>query len=244
MSCMVLSCVHEIIGYIARIFLWKNPWNFAAFMVQIICITQAPVFYCAAIYVLLGQTIDYYAPKLARFRTRIFIWVFLPCDITSLILQGIGGSLSASSSGASQVGVDLAMAGLIFQVITLFGFSMFFVDFLVRFLRSRYAVGLTRRDTLFFGFLGLAVMTTLARCVFRAVELRQGYKGDLISHEELTIGLEGVLIVVATFALCIGHAGFAFRKRDTELDAVRQGSSDGVVVESKVVEKSFIQPEP
>ena len=84
------------------------------------------------------------------------------------------------------------MAGLIFQVITLFAFSSFFVDFLVRFLRSEYAVSLTKRDGLFFVFLGLAVVTTFARCIFRAVELREGYKGDLISHEELAIGLEGV----------------------------------------------------
>ncbi|KAH7108838.1 RTA1 like protein-domain-containing protein [Dendryphion nanum] len=132
MWCMILSCTHEVAGYIARVFMWKNSWNFAAFITQIILITQAPVFYCAAIYVMLGQIIDYYAPKLARFSTNVFVWVFLPCDIISLILQGVGGSLSASSSGSSAVGVDIAMAGLVFQVITLVFYLSFMIDFMVR----------------------------------------------------------------------------------------------------------------
>lgn len=72
MWCMILSCTHEIAGYVARVVLYINPWNFGAFITQIskthghcscshiltfllVCITQAPVFYCAAIYVMLGQ---------------------------------------------------------------------------------------------------------------------------------------------------------------------------------------------
>lgn len=75
MWCLILSCNHEIAGYVARFILYLNPWNFGTFITQIsrcsrmgfaqsfafpnmklVCITQAPVFYCAAIYVLLGQT--------------------------------------------------------------------------------------------------------------------------------------------------------------------------------------------
>ncbi|KAH7109474.1 RTA1 like protein-domain-containing protein [Dendryphion nanum] len=225
MSMMIISCVHEIVGYIARVFMWRNPWSFAAFITQIICITQAPVFYCAVIYVMLGQTIDYYAPHLARFSTRITVWIFLPCDIISLILQGVGGSLSASSSGSSQVGVDIAMAGLIFQVITLCTFSSLMIDFIVRFLRLKGTTTIVRRDILFFGFLGTAVALTLGRCLFRAVELREGYNGDLIEHEDLFIGLEGVFIVVVVFCLCVGHPGYAFRKSKEDLQMYHLGST-------------------
>lgn len=73
---MILGCAHETTGYIGRVLMYYNPWSFVAFIIQIseifprelvthdflkkltlsVCITQAPVFFCAAIYVTLAQT--------------------------------------------------------------------------------------------------------------------------------------------------------------------------------------------
>ncbi|KAF5962465.1 hypothetical protein FBULB1_14144 [Fusarium bulbicola] len=156
--------------------------------------------------------IEHYGPSLARFPTKYFAWVFVPMDIISLILQGTGGGLSASSSGASQVGVDVAMAGLILQVIVLVAFSLLFGDYMFRYLRSKKSRNLGSRDKLFFAFLDIAVLATLARCVFRADELKEGYQGELIKHEDLFIALEGVLIVVAVFCLFVAHPGFVFNR--------------------------------
>lgn len=100
--------------------------------------------------------------------------------------------MSASSSGSSQTGVDIALAGLIFQVITLIVFSVLLGDFLVRYLRSRKGMDIGTRGKLFFGFLSLTVILILIRCIFRADELKQGYSGDLIGREDLFIALEGV----------------------------------------------------
>jgi hypothetical protein len=84
------------------------------------------------------------------------------------------------------------MAGLILQVITLVAFSVLFADFIFRLLRSTHAQDLIRRDTLFLTFLVLAILLTLARCIFRAYELKEGYRGEPITHEEFFIALEGV----------------------------------------------------
>ncbi|KAH7303532.1 RTA1 like protein-domain-containing protein [Stachybotrys elegans] len=230
MWCLILSCTHEVSGYVARVFLYINPWNFAAFITQIICITQAPVFYCAAIYVTLGQSIEYYGPGLSRFPTKFFAWIFVPFDIVSLVLQGVGGSLSAASSGSAQVGVDIAMAGLILQVIMLVSFCVLFLDYLFRYLRSPMGKDLLKRDRLFFGFLSLAVLTTLARCIFRAYELREGYSGDSIKHEGVFIGLESVLIVVAVFCLCVAHPGFVFDRMPKRYGTVAIGEGSGVEI--------------
>ncbi|KAJ4007702.1 hypothetical protein NW752_010371 [Fusarium irregulare] len=224
MWCMILSCTHEVTGYVARILLWVNPWSFGAFITQIIAITQAPVFYCAAIYVTLGQSIEHYGPSLARFPTKYFAWVFVPMDIVSLILQGTGGGLSASSSGASQVGVDVAMAGLILQVIMLVSFSILFADYMFRYLRSTKSKTLGSRDKLFFGFLAIAVLATLARCIFRADELKEGYSGELIKHEDSFIALEGVLIVVAVFCLFVAHPGLVFNRTPKVYYSVATGA--------------------
>ncbi|KAJ2977360.1 hypothetical protein NQ176_g4415 [Zarea fungicola] len=212
MWCMILGCLHEVTGYVGRIIMWNNPWSFAGFIIQIICITQAPVFYCAAIYVTLGKAIDYCAPELRRFSSKFFVWIFLPCDIISLALQGAGGSLSATTSGASKIGVNIALAGLIFQIITMMGFCILFGDYTVRYLCSTMR-SVSRTDGLFLGFLTLAVLTILARCIFRADELRNGYGGSTVKNEGLFIGLEGVLVVIAVFALCVGHPGFLVQPR-------------------------------
>jgi hypothetical protein len=56
MSFMILGCLFEIVGYIGRIILYHNPFNFGGFMIQIVFVTSGPVFYTAAIYVTLSKT--------------------------------------------------------------------------------------------------------------------------------------------------------------------------------------------
>lgn len=54
-GCMLAGCVDEIMGYAARIWMFHDLWDFNAFMIQVVCITTAPVFYCAAIYMVLAK---------------------------------------------------------------------------------------------------------------------------------------------------------------------------------------------
>lgn len=127
--------------------------------------------------------------------------------------------------------MNIVMAGLIFQIITLSMFYGFFADYMIRFLHSTHGIDLIARDDQFFGFLILSVLLNLARCIFRACELKEGYKGDTIGHEGLCIDLEGVwvvhgrpqmgtllliyrrLVLGAVFCLCIGHPEFVFTGR-------------------------------
>lgn len=64
-----------------------------------------------------------------------------------------------------------------------------------------------RRMYLFVAGLYGATLLILARCAFRCYELKDGYGGDAVADEGLFIGLEGVLVAVAAFALGIGHPG-------------------------------------
>jgi hypothetical protein len=115
-----------------------------------------------------------------------------------LILQAAGGGLSTSTSGQSQMGVDLALAGLSFQVFTMLVFCFFFADYLIRYFRSgrwknRAHDGSSTRLKLFFGFMVLAILLILARCAYRLAELHEGYRSEgLIRDEGLFIALEGV----------------------------------------------------
>lgn len=74
----------------------------------------------------------------------------------------------------------------------LVSFSILLADYMIRYFRSKGSKNIGARDKTFFAFLALAVLSTLARCIFRADELKEGYQGELIKHEDLFIGLEGV----------------------------------------------------
>lgn len=53
MVAMVLGCIDEIMGYVGRIIMWQNPWNSNGFIMQIVLVTMGPVFFSAAIYVMI-----------------------------------------------------------------------------------------------------------------------------------------------------------------------------------------------
>ncbi|KAH6971178.1 RTA1 like protein-domain-containing protein [Ilyonectria sp. MPI-CAGE-AT-0026] len=192
MVCMVLGCLNAVMGYVGRVMMYYNPFNFGAFMQQIICVSSTPVYFCAAIYVTLSFFVEHSLPALSRFQPKLFYWIFIPCDLFSLAVQATGGVLSTISSGTSQTGVNLAIAGLAFQVFTTIIFCGLFGDYLVRYFRFNQVSALELRVRLFFAFLALAILLITARCVYRLVELHQGYSGHFIKDEGLFVGLEGV----------------------------------------------------
>ncbi|KAJ4328326.1 hypothetical protein N0V84_001197 [Fusarium piperis] len=210
---MILGCLFEIIGYIGRLLMYSNPFSFPGFMIQIVFITSGPVFYTAAVYVTLSRTIQCFAPEISRFRPELVWWLFIPADIVCLTLQAAGGALSTVSQGSSQTGIDVAMAGLALQVAILVLFCVLLGDYLFRYFRSGSASALSTRMRIFFGFLSAAVIMILGRCAFRCYELSEGYQdSDLVTDEGLFIGLEGVLVVIAVFCLCISHPGLVFKQ--------------------------------
>ncbi|KFA79601.1 hypothetical protein S40288_01061 [Stachybotrys chartarum IBT 40288] len=213
MAGMVLGCICEMIGYVGRILMWDNPFSFNAFMIQIVCLTIAPVFFTASIYVTLSKAIIYFAPELSRFKPQLFYWIFIPLDVICLILQAAGGALSTDSDGSNDTGVTISMVGLILQVVVLFAFIVAFSDYMIRYFRARGFSGFEWRLKAFFAGLSTAALLILGRCIFRVAELREGYDGDLITHEIPFIVMEGVFIVVAAIALFWGHPGLVFKEK-------------------------------
>ncbi|KAK8086512.1 hypothetical protein PG994_001486 [Apiospora phragmitis] len=235
MGCMVVGACNAVTGYAARIALYHNPFNFTAFIIQIICITSGPVYYSAAIYVTLADAIRYFSRSASHLPPYLFYWIFITCDVVCLLFQAAGGALSTVSAAAigssamSKVGVDMALAGLSMQVAVMVIFCGLFADYLIRYFREGATDRFGRRAQLFFGFMALAVLLILTRCAYRLVELRNGYMGALIREEGLFIGLEGVMVISAVFCLMIAHPGFLFKNDD------KRSSVGGSVAESYVL---------
>ncbi|RFU73559.1 rta1 like family [Trichoderma arundinaceum] len=222
---MLIGCVTEIIGYVGRILLWDNPFSFNGFMIQIVCLTVAPVFYTASIYVTLSQSIIYLAPDLSRFKPQLFYYIFIPFDIVCLALQAAGGAMSAGSD-SGQTGVNISQAGLSLQVIVLVLFIAAFADYMIRYIRSGLSSGFGWRLKAFFSGLTAATLLILARCAYRVAELKDGYDGSLIKEEAPFIVLEGVFVFLAAVALCFGHPGLGLKRQSLEGQKFGNDSED------------------
>ncbi|VUC30094.1 unnamed protein product [Clonostachys rosea] len=262
MSFMISGCIFEMIGYSGRIMLYKNPFSFPGFLIQIITITGAPVFFTAAIYVTLSKTqvlyrslthlrrrltgilsiicrIEHFSAALSRIRPKLFYYFFIPADIICLVLQAAGGAVSTVSRGVSQRGIDIAMVGLILQVVVLVIFIALFGDYMARYVRSQITKRFTVRETVFFVCLASATILILGRCAYRCYELKEGYThSDLITNEGLFIAMEGALIYMSSLLLCIGHPGLIFYERGCEKLDDDDASGDEIPLERYVYRES------
>ncbi|EXL94161.1 hypothetical protein FOIG_13063 [Fusarium odoratissimum NRRL 54006] len=192
MASMMAGCILEIIGYVGRLIIHDNPFDFIGFLLQIIMITIAPVFFSAAIYVLLSQVINFVDPNVSRFSPKYFYWIFIPSDIISLILQAVGGAVSVVSTAKDDVktGEDISIAGLVFQVVTLLCFVGLFIDYVIRASKSPARYRLTKPILTFLFFLFLSTIFILIRCGYRIAELNGGYFSAIFRDEGLYIALE------------------------------------------------------
>lgn len=173
---------------------------------------MSPVFFAAAIYVMISKIIYYIAPSYSRAKPNFIYWFFITVDIISLILQAVGGAMSSTSNGSSKVGVDIALAGLSFQVITLFFFAVVCIDYAIRSRSVWSATKLPRSFKIFASFLSLATLLIWVRCCYRIYELSEGYSMDseALRDEPLFIGLEMVLVLLAAYCLIVAHPGPVF----------------------------------
>lgn len=102
--------------------------------------------------------------------------------------------MSSTSNGDSQAGVDIALAGLSFQVITLTFFSVCVLDYMWLSRRTWKNTQVPARFISFCVWLALATIFILIRCSYRVYELSEGYSRDseALRDEPLFIALEGV----------------------------------------------------
>ncbi|KAK1990493.1 parasitic phase-specific protein PSP-1 [Colletotrichum falcatum] len=215
---IISGCVLEIIGYVGRLIIHDNPFDFQGFLIQIICITVAPVFFSAAIYVLLSQTINFLDRSISRFSPRLFYWTFIPLDVVSLVLQALGGALSSVGTTIEAVdqGVNISLVGLVLQVAALLVFCGLFADYMITYTRSKTRPRMSQRLRLYLLFLSLSTLLILLRCVYRVVELHEGYFSHWFRDEALFIALESAVMILAVLCLTIGHPGLLFTRRSGE----------------------------
>ena len=130
---MTIGSALEAVGYVGRIMAHNQPFQFNPFLIYIIFLTIAPAFLSAAIYVCLTRIIVVYGQSNARFSPRIYSVVFMFSDFVALVLQGSGGGLASVNAGKdadkAQMGINIMIAGLAWQVVSLTIFAIAAADF-------------------------------------------------------------------------------------------------------------------
>ena len=130
---MTIGAALEAVGYVGRIMAHNQPFSFNPFLIYIIFLTIAPAFLSAAIYLCLTRIIVVYGQTNARFSPRIYSVVFMFSDFVALVLQGSGGGLASVNAGKdadkAQQGINIMIAGLAWQVISLTIFAIAAADF-------------------------------------------------------------------------------------------------------------------
>lgn len=215
-----LGCLGELIGYIGRIMLYNNPFDSIGFQIQICCLIISPAFVSAGIYLTLKHTIISLGECWSRFRPAMYTYIFIAGDLVSLLLQGAGGGIAATADSGSElqdVGTNLMIAGVIFQVVVLAIFGLCCSEYAIRTYHHRDQVTCEAKallhKTSFRSFVFAIIVAytgILIRCVYRIPELTGGWRSELMRDETDFIILEGVMIVVAVLALTVLHPGLCF----------------------------------
>lgn len=185
----------------------------------LICLTIAPVFVTAAIYLSLTRIMVLYGEHLSAIKPRVIAITFMTSDFCSLVLQGIGGGAAASQQTVQKArkGLDIMIAGLLLQAVSMFAFLLFMGYF-----AWKCRKGVTDSDPIkqrcrqrpifkvFVASLLIATLAVLARSAFRVAELWEGFSGSIWNNETEFFVLDGGMMCLAVLLLTIFHPGFAF----------------------------------
>ncbi|KAH0557084.1 hypothetical protein GP486_005125 [Trichoglossum hirsutum] len=206
-----------------------------------------PAFVSASIYLCLGRLINTIGAEISRFKPRTYACVFVFCDVISILLQVVGGAITASARDnyqdanarrVRQKGVHIMLGGLAYQVFSLTLFMILWGEFSLRASKApaemkNQGFEKLRSTFKFKAFrpaLWLATICIFIRSVFRVVELNQGFGGPIANNEPSFLVLEGPMIIIATGVLTIFHPGVCFAGNwdaaDWSLRAEDKGNKD------------------
>ncbi|CAG8928153.1 unnamed protein product [Penicillium salamii] len=223
LTALLIGTFMEMAGYIGRVLMNDNPWSGPAFKLQIVCLVLAPTFVAAGVYLTLKHIILCLGPEHSALKPRLFTWIFIGCDIGSLILQAAGGGVAAAAGNDDmdmlKAGDNIIIAGIAFQVATMAVCGVFAVVFFVRlFKRGDGFAGEKSLDTglstivpkwmpFVVGAEVFAYFTVLIRCIYRLPEMAGGWGNPLMQKENEFLVLDGMMIALACLAMTLFHPG-------------------------------------
>ncbi|KXT02567.1 hypothetical protein AC578_10691 [Pseudocercospora eumusae] len=231
---MILGLLLEAVGYLARVGLHIDPFSNGSFLMQARVSDRS--YDCASLH----HGCNLSLPQSHNCRLWRTPFLFQTTDdsncihVFGLSLAGtpsrqmliinlrspVGGAWAESKTQSgenNQGGVDVMIAGLLLQAISLATFVGLWAWFQLRVLRGvpthDPAKVYTRQRTFFYAFNAGLLMATAAivvRSIYRVAELWGGFSGKLWNDEVDFMILDGAMIGLAVCLLTVLHPGAAF----------------------------------
>ncbi|KAK4097270.1 RTA1 like protein [Parathielavia hyrcaniae] len=220
------GCALECVGYVGRVLLASNPWNADAFKIQIVAIVLGPTLVCIGLYLTLKHTVTALNRSMSRLAPRWYPIIFVPADVSCLVVQAIGGGIAASAGRNSyellQHGNRTIMAGIVLQVVVLGAFGGLAGDYLFR--ASKYfrsgavapefqggaVVWVDKKFRMFVWAMGFAYAALLIRCIYRIAEMAGGWGNHIMQDEPSFVVLESFMVLIACILLAVFAPGVFF----------------------------------
>lgn len=163
-------------------------------------------FISAAIYLTLKHIVLTVGQQYSGLAARWYTWIFITCDLISLVLQGAGGGIAATAEDnqpdEQDLGTNLMIAGIVFQVVTLLIFGCLAARYAMnayqdrfQFSQSTVALLYDTRFKLFLLSLLVAYTTILTRCIYRIAELVGGWGNSIMQEQTEYIVLDSVYVL-------------------------------------------------
>ncbi|KZV70103.1 RTA1-domain-containing protein [Peniophora sp. CONT] len=216
---VVLCGVGELVGWSGRLWSSYNIQNDNAFLMQITTTIISPTPLIAANFIMLGRIILRLGEGYSRVNQRWYTRIFLSCDIIALIIQGAGGGIasSANDKAGTDLGANVMLAGIIFQLVCIIVYTALAAEFLWHYVKDRpfrrafvYEHRSQTPMRLKVMLLGMGIMTVLLfiRSIYRTAELADGWDGIIINTEWPFDLFDGAMITIAMISLNVIHPGW------------------------------------
>ncbi|PRP79036.1 RTA1 domain protein [Planoprotostelium fungivorum] len=234
---LTIGGIGECIGWGARLYNAYEPTNGNGFLCQIAVLVIAPVFYSAAIYLMLGKVMSLTNPEYSRLRPKLYSIVFITCDVIALVVQAIGGGMAATAIDleGADLGARIMLGGIVFQLVSMTLFVIFAVDFSIKLLAAMKAGACDSSPQQKRDLKRIAVPVIISsialyvRGVYRVIELSEGWNGPIISTESYFVILDGLMMVIAQGVFNIVHPARTLREladHSTEVTKLQPNMSE------------------
>ena len=126
----------EVTAYVTRVLIHNDDFDRNLFIIYVYAVTLGPAFLSAAIYLCLARIVVAYGEGNSRLKPRTYTICFVLGDFIALSIQGAGGGMVVVPE-VSDIGLNVMIAGLAFQVLSLSAFAVICADFAWRVYRSK-----------------------------------------------------------------------------------------------------------
>ncbi|PMD45665.1 hypothetical protein L207DRAFT_419735 [Hyaloscypha variabilis F] len=227
-SSMIAGLALEVGGYGTRATLHYYPLSRNLFLATNLCLTIAPIFFLAAIYLVLARMIVRYEIHDSFISPRGIFLIFTSSDTVSTVLQsvGVGIAILAPTWTTQNLGLHLLLAGVCLQVVSLLIFIYFMFGLFknmggpVTAWRADRDVSVYARQSygsccsLYFS----ATVLILIRSAYRIALYARGFDGDVATDQRLFGTFETAAMFVALLKMTASPPGWFMGREGWKLD--------------------------